>query len=307
MPGLKFYCPTCSQRLEAEDDMFGTVISCPVCEGDIRVPYPDLPEPEQNPIATAGEGAKSGGRILAAGWACFGFGAVALLIAATASVPLPAPLFLIASCALGAWAIYRQRKIPGYALVISGMLLLPLSLVFVAQAFSVRARARFAEPTASPRKAVPTPEPLPELPEVSLDEPPKPDVAPEPEQHTPKAHARPVLKPAEPPPPVPVAVEPPEEEVAVVRPARPERKLSAQERKKIFALFMEADERATREAIEASKDADGKKDKKSQVQRQRKLAAKYKREIEDRFGLSAGQSREILAEGIDEDLEEIPD
>jgi len=308
---VKFYCPDCNQKLEAEEEMFGTVIACPVCSENIKVPYPEPDEPE-TPETPASPGPRPAtASVLAAGWTCFGLGAAGLLFAATAAIPLPAPLFLIASCGLGTFAIYRKRKVPGYALVVCAILLFPMSIVFVAHAFAARAEARFGAP--SPRATVPSPEPA-EPPPGSA----QPEVDEDPERHVPAANARRILEPAELPPPGSAA----EPEAAAVKepaetvpepPAPPERKLSPAERKKIFALFMEADERATREAAKAKVDTDpengkGKgKGKKSQVQLQRKLAAKYKREIEQSFGLSARQSREILAEGIDADLEELPD
>ncbi|MFC1462753.1 hypothetical protein ACFLQU_04020 [Verrucomicrobiota bacterium] len=302
---MKFYCPDCNQKLEADKDMLGTVITCPICSKNIKVPYP---EPEETtaatPPAAAADPQKAGSRILAAGWACFGLGAVALLVAAVASVPLPAPLFLIASCGLGAFAIYRKRKVPGYVLVACAILLLPMSLVFVAQAFAARAQARFAAPAPRAIRTAPPPEPKAVGP---VQEQPPPEVEEGPKRPTPTANARRILKPAELPPPGEIA-EPAAAAVEPPKPAPPpEPKLPAAERKKIFALFMEADERATREAAEAGEDTDTNKGKKGQVQRQRKLAAKYKREIEEKFRLSPKQSREILAEGIDADLEDIPE
>ena len=305
---MKFYCPDCNQKLEAEADMVGTIITCPVCEVDFRVPFPgprDAPAGGSEQSTANGRGT----RVLTIGWTCFALGALMLVAAAAAALPLPSPLFLAASCALGAFAIHRQRKIPGYALVICGILLLPLSLVFVAQAFAVRARARFGDPAPRIERTAPSPEPAPGQP-LPPQAPPGPET--DAARTEPRANARRILKPVEPPPPgqeaaqEPVTRAPPAESAAGP-PSPPERKLSAAEKKKIFALFMEADGRATREAAQAEDDPDAEPGKKGKMRLQQKLAAQYKREIEKRFSLTPRQSREILAEGIDAGLEEIPE
>jgi hypothetical protein len=38
MDSVKFFCPACRQKLEAESDMFGTKLQCPVCNAWMQVP-----------------------------------------------------------------------------------------------------------------------------------------------------------------------------------------------------------------------------------------------------------------------------
>jgi len=48
---IKFRCPSCSRKLEAEMDMFGDVIPCPCCNKIIVIPSPTVSEePRINPL-----------------------------------------------------------------------------------------------------------------------------------------------------------------------------------------------------------------------------------------------------------------
>lgn len=49
MGDFEFNCPHCDQSLEVPDDMLGSMIDCPACEGQISLPDPE-PEIDVEPI-----------------------------------------------------------------------------------------------------------------------------------------------------------------------------------------------------------------------------------------------------------------
>ncbi len=55
MQSLKFSCPLCGQHLFANEELFGTILSCPACSNEITVPYNEAapivpPEPPPTEI-----------------------------------------------------------------------------------------------------------------------------------------------------------------------------------------------------------------------------------------------------------------
>ncbi|MFA6716299.1 MAG: hypothetical protein WCS27_13045, partial [Victivallaceae bacterium] len=64
MSDFKFKCPHCQQSLEAPEDMLGTAIDCPSCNGQIQIPASQSqPDAESASVSTkrrhTGEGKQS--------------------------------------------------------------------------------------------------------------------------------------------------------------------------------------------------------------------------------------------------------
>lgn len=78
MNSVKFFCPSCRQKLEAEEEMFGTKLQCPVCNAWMMVPNgPAQASPAKEPtqreakpryLLALGTGAALGLALMAALW-----------------------------------------------------------------------------------------------------------------------------------------------------------------------------------------------------------------------------------------------
>ena len=62
MGDFNFNCPHCKQSLEAPEEMLGTDINCPMCNGQVQLPKPEpIPPPQKPPMRVDLHESPSGG------------------------------------------------------------------------------------------------------------------------------------------------------------------------------------------------------------------------------------------------------